>query len=96
MPWHNPGSLDETTTWQITAHLLRSNGIPLPPDELGPESALDVRLYREAGPIATPSPQPMEGVTERYRAIFVVLGILLMLGLWARLERRQRKTSRPK
>jgi cytochrome c len=96
MPWHNPGSLDEITTWQITAHLLRSNGVPLPPNDLGPENALDVPLRRDATPTATPSTQPAETVTERYRAIFVALGILLMLGLWARLERRQRKSSRPK
>jgi hypothetical protein len=96
MPWHNPGSLDEITTWQITAHLLRSNGVQLPPNDLGPENALEVPLLRQAAPPATPFPPLAEAVTERYRAIFVVIGILLMLGLWARLDRRQRKSSRPK
>jgi hypothetical protein len=96
MPWHNPGSLDEITTWQITAHLLRSNGVPLPPGDLGPENALDVPLFRQATPMATSVPPPAEAVTGRYRAVFVFLGILLMLGLWARLEQRRRTSSRPK
>jgi hypothetical protein len=96
MPWHNPGSLGETTTWQITSHLLRSNGVPIPPNELGPENALDVSLLRDAASTATPGTQPAASVTERYRTIFVVIGILLMIGLWARLEQRRRKASRPK
>ena len=29
MPWWNPGSLDEEVNWQITAFLLRENGVQL-------------------------------------------------------------------
>jgi hypothetical protein len=92
MPWHNPGSLDETTTWQITAHLLRSNGITLPPENLGPLNAGQILLLH--APVAGDPSEASGPEGGRYRVAFVVLGILLMLGAWARLEQK-RKNSPP-
>jgi len=43
MPWWNPGSLDEEMNWQITAFLLRENGVKLPA-ELNSSNATSIIL----------------------------------------------------
>jgi hypothetical protein len=62
MPFQDPGSLDVETYWQITAFVLRENGVVQDPGLLGPENAVAVRLQPEA----TPGPQliltPVAGV----------------------------------
>ncbi|HXV99984.1 MAG TPA: c-type cytochrome, partial [Anaerolineae bacterium] len=39
MPWQAPGLFDEATYWQLTAFLLRANGVNLGNTPLGPENA---------------------------------------------------------
>lgn len=59
MPWHQPGSLDDTMYWQLTAYLLHSNNVPLGEPPLGPDNAADIRL--RPAPIPPPT-EPPSGV----------------------------------
>lgn len=47
MPWQAPGVLDEQTYWQLTAFLLRENGVSSGAAELSPQNADQVYLRSE-------------------------------------------------
>lgn len=52
MPWQAPGSLDESTAWQLTAYLVRANGIATD-EQLKPQNAPTIRLRPAVEPPAT-------------------------------------------
>lgn len=57
MPWHDPGSLTNEQYWQITAFLIREQGIAPMTTSLDPERAKSLRLHGDA-PTATPDVTP--------------------------------------
>ncbi len=64
MPWEDPGVLTEEQAWQVTAFLLRANGVETGQEVLGPENAGQVpvasapRGDAPALPQATPPEMP--------------------------------------
>ena len=55
MPFWKPGSLTEEQTWEVTAFLLRDNGLWDGGSEVGPANA---DLIRVGPPQAVPTPEP--------------------------------------
>ena len=54
MPWQAPGTLDAEEYWQLTAFLVRENGIDPGPVPLNADNAAQVRM--RPAPPATPTP----------------------------------------
>jgi hypothetical protein len=55
MPWYNPGCLEDIQCWELTAFLVRKNGIKLPNSPLDRASAARLLLHP---PAALPTPRP--------------------------------------
>jgi cytochrome c len=62
MPWENPGRLTEDESWQVTAFLLRSNGLNQDQEPLGPDNASEVSLaaIESQGTVDLPAAAPPE------------------------------------
>lgn len=58
MPWHNPGSLTTEQYWQVTAFLIREQGIAPMTAPIDRERAMTLRLHGDA-PAATPGETPV-------------------------------------
>lgn len=57
MPYQDPGSLDDEVYWQLTAFLLRENGLHSSGEPLGPENAAPVRINpASTEALITPAP----------------------------------------
>jgi hypothetical protein len=52
-PWYNPGSMTDEENWQLTAFLLRENGIDLKGEPLEPGRAASLLLHPEGWPEMT-------------------------------------------
>jgi len=79
MPWQAPGSLSEEEYWQLTAFLIRENGIDLGATILGEDSA---KLF-SLRPVPTPTPGPV-GLLSAFGTAAPSLawvGIPLLVGL---------------
>lgn len=74
MPWQAPRSRSEEEYWQLTAFLLRLNGVDPGDQPLTPERAASLRLRALATPASTPTATPMP-VTEATRG-FVWGGLM--------------------
>lgn len=95
MPFWKPGSLSESDSWQVSAYLLRANGLWDGKTDLGPANAANVSIGTgNAG--ATPEAaaegaarladqQNVEGA-----AIIALLAILLVLSIGFLVRRRRR------
>lgn len=93
MPWENPGRLTEDEYWQVTAFLLRANGLAKDQEPLRPQNATEFSLDTIDGqdrvelPLVTPPEMPPPG---RSRVdVWLVLGVggllvgvLIMAGVW--------------
>jgi hypothetical protein len=90
MPWHDPGSLSQEEYWQVTAFLLRENGADPGSTSLGPGNAGEFPLPPAAEPTLAPSAPQADG---RYPGALVVVGVLLMVAVWVRMERLGRKSG---
>jgi mono/diheme cytochrome c family protein len=84
MPWHDPGSLSQEEYWQVTAFLLRENGADPGSTSLGPDNAGGFPLPPAPEPTSAPSAPQAGG---RYPVAAVVVGVLLMVAVWLRMER---------
>ncbi|MFQ5859355.1 MAG: hypothetical protein ACE5LU_27455 [Anaerolineae bacterium] len=77
MPWQSPGTLDETSCWQLTGFLLRSNGISPRQTLLGPDRATQLRLRVAPD---QPSPHlPVDFELHLGRAGFIAGALLLLI-----------------
>jgi hypothetical protein len=84
MPWQAPRSRSEEEYWQLTAFLLRLNGVDPGDQPLTPERAASLRLVALPTPAATPTATPVP-VTDAARG-FVwggLLGGLLLAAVFA-------------
>ena len=79
MPWHAPGSLSEEEYWQVTAYLVRANGIDPGPLPMDTQRAEVVRLRPQPQPEPASAPPPK---TDRL-SLWVGGGVLLGFGLLA-------------
>jgi len=95
MPWQAPGSLSEEEYWQLTAFLIRQNGLDPGSSPLNEQNAKLFSLKPE--PTATPTPLPFGESLIRWAGedtqIVAGTGILLVLGvisglLWFRGSKR--------
>lgn len=67
MPWHNPGSLTDEQYWQVTAFLIREQGIAPMTAPLDRQRGMTLRLHDDApsgAPTETPTKVPAEGLSE--------------------------------
>ena len=71
MPWQAPGSLTDEEYWQLTAYLIRANGISVGDTWLDPHSAESVALLL----VPTATPQPTAAVLPLSDSINVNLGL---------------------
>lgn len=58
MPYQEPGVLNERDYWDLTAYLLRENGIPLPGAPLGAGNASEIRLSSSGATLSAEPPTP--------------------------------------
>lgn len=86
MPYWRPGSLTEEQTWQVTAFLLRENGIWEARQELGSSNAEAIRIGIDLPPRAE---QRRPSTVLRYAFILLILSIAGVL-LW-RMRLRMRR-----
>jgi hypothetical protein len=94
MPWQAPGSLSEEEYWQLTAFLIRQNGLDPGSTPLNEQNAKLFSLQPE--PTVTPTPVSMGESLMQWMGgnnkIFAGTGILLVIGFalglfWVRLAR---------
>ena len=76
MPWHDPGSLDEETYWQIVAYLVRENARLPAGVTLGPESAGAVGLA-SGGETLVATESPAAGSASNRE---VAWGVVVLVG----------------
>jgi mono/diheme cytochrome c family protein len=92
MPFQAPASLDEQAYWQLTAYLLRSNGVAWDARDLDPRLAAGVYL-RPPAPAPTPTALPtpfiqLPRLERSHAALWVgagaILGLLIAAAAWWR------------
>jgi hypothetical protein len=93
MPFEDPGVLTEDEYWQVTAFLLRENGIPYS-EPLGASNAGQVLLsLSQATPSPVPTSTPMPSSTSTNSLTWAVFLFIIPLGgilfLWHTLRRKQ-------
>jgi cytochrome c len=94
MPFEDPGVLSEEQAWQVTAFILRENGITYP-DGLGASNAEQILIappQTTPTPPATPGSFPSSSQVENPLNLAFVLSIFLLGGilfLWHTLRRKQ-------
>lgn len=79
MPWHAPGSLKADEYWQLTAFLLRSNGLWVDHSKIDASNAAQYLVRRKFvwyDPTATPTPVKIEYSTAQADWVIVVAGTL--------------------
>ena len=98
MPWQAPGSLSEKEYWQLTAFLIRENGLDPGDTPLDEQNAKLFTLKPE--PTVTPTPEALGEPLREYLGgniqIVAGMGILMALGLatgllWVRSSRGSKK-----
>jgi hypothetical protein len=93
MPWENPGRLTEDEYWQVTAFLLRANGLEQGQEPLGPQNAtafsldtIDGQDTVELPPMAPPEmPPPGRSRVSGWLVIGIgglIVGLLIIAGVW--------------
>jgi hypothetical protein len=93
MPFWKPGSLTDQETWQITAFLLRENGISYA-GQLNDSTADQILLSSsQPTPTPTPLPAPLSPALASSPVIWIPFLLIFLLGgilfLWHTLRRRQ-------
>jgi hypothetical protein len=96
MPYHNPGSLLEREYWQLTAFIVRMNGLDPMTAPLDEAQAAKLVLHpnrptAEPTAVVTPTPmrQPVPTATEKWSWGFLGLLVLMGVGTAVLLWRRQ-------
>lgn len=86
MPYHNPGSLLEQEYWELTAFIVRMNGLDPMTTPLNEVRAAKLILHPNQPTVAptavatpTPTRQPVSTATEKW--LWTFLGVLVMFGL---------------
>lgn len=99
MPFSDPGSLSEEQYWQVTAFLLRENGLDPGTRSLGPGNAAEFRFPSPSG--TTPAPETATPAAASASPPptgapwpLMVLGLLLMVGWWLRVEKQRRDSAK--
>jgi cytochrome c len=92
MPWESPGRLTEEEYWQVTAFLLRANGLKQAQLSLGPENAASVSLVAtdsqdpaDLPPVAPPEMPPRRLSNVAWWVIGaggLTIGVLVVIGVW--------------
>ncbi len=76
MPWHQPGSLSDEQYWQLTAYLVRANGL-LPTAAMTLTSANAHTVHLASWAVSTAA------ISRRHPGLWVGLGLMLVLAvLW--------------
>jgi len=94
MPFWKPGSLTDEESWQVTAFVLRENGLWSAQEELTASNADQVPV---GPPAATPSPQPLSTAPARGGVTAIIIGagsLFLLLVLLRMLRRKQISNTR--
>jgi mono/diheme cytochrome c family protein len=99
MPWQEPGILTEEEYWQVTAFVLRANGVETGQEVLGPENAAQVPVASAARgevpalPQTTPSqmPPPHPSTTNWPAIAAAVLVLLALVTTWVVWRKRRRR-----
>lgn len=104
MPYQDPGYLTEQDYWDITAHILVLNHVPLGPEPVGPMNAALIELHPSSAPVgpltpagpgqATPFHPASAGPRISWsfsRATFVLIALALLVGLVGRATLRERR-----
>ena len=73
MPWQNPNSLTDEQYWQLTAYLMRMNGLDPGPLPLNAANAKNISLLH-------PTPAPPQNVESADDFVFIGAGVLLAIG----------------
>jgi cytochrome c5 len=83
MPWQWPGTRSDDEYWQLTAHLLRWNGVDPGVEPLTPERAANIWLNPDYRPAATPTPATEPGQQISGGAVLggLFLGLAILSGL---------------
>ena len=97
MPWQDPGAQTEEEYWQVTAHILRANGIETGVEELGPENAAQVPVAAASRgeapalpqPTALDLPPPHPASTNLPVIAAALVALLALILAWAIWHRRQ-------
>jgi mono/diheme cytochrome c family protein len=86
MPWQAPGSLPADQYWQLTAYLLRQNGVGLGHSPLDEQNAAELQLHTLPSSTPTPTPEALPGLTWTSAipwiglfGLFVVGGLILVV-----------------
>jgi len=93
MPWENPGRLTDDESWQVTAFLLRANGLEQDQEPLGPQNATAFSLNTIEGqdradlPPVAPPEMPPPGRSRGADWLLIgagglVMGVLIVAGVW--------------
>ncbi len=85
MPWQWPGTRSEEEYWQLTAHLLRWNGVDPGKQPLTPERAAELWLNPQARPTPTTAPTPDQPAARSPQPGLVwggfTIGLIILAGL---------------
>lgn len=93
MPFWDPGSLTAEQAWQVTAFLLRENGIWNDATELNESNAGDVRFERQP---LTPLPTPAQFPVKKRSGVnfwALLLGVVVFLGILFFILKRPRSVT---
>ena len=88
MPFWKPGSLTDEEAWQVTAFVLRANGLWNGGEELGPQNASQVKIQRGAAtPTAPASPAVPSTTGTLVLGVVAVLIIVRVILIFIRMKR---------
>lgn len=91
MPFQAPGSFDDKTYWELTAFLLRENGVLLGSEEVGPSNASQILIRPAATPLATPSVSGSQ--SDGTNSVFLAGIALIVFGLFVFLSLQFKKNG---
>jgi hypothetical protein len=85
MPWQAPGMRSDEEYWQLTAHLLRWNGVDPGSEPLTPERAANLWLNPQAKPSPTPLPASARLLAQPVYSGLALAGLalgIMLLGVY--------------
>jgi len=83
MPFQAPGSLKDSEYWELTAFLLRLNGVNPGTEQLTAQTAADIWLNPQAKPSPTPvvNPSPTVPISSARVWVLFASGLVILAGL---------------
>jgi len=88
MPFQSPGTLSDTLSWQLTAFLLRQNGLWDGQSEVNTSNAAQIVIFQSAMPVPSatpfPTPQVSSPIPESQSGysislVFIVIGLAILV-----------------